>query len=134
MNARLTASQRGGGAQQTARTFAAAWLACTYHQGPCDRLPDATTAYAAALTAQQGQSLPTPAETAAHPTITSLRLARSCGNAAVAVVTYADGEGGRFQIHVNLVREPVGWQVFDVAEAQPHIPLPKPLSEGPEAC
>jgi hypothetical protein len=28
----------------------------------------------------------------------------------------------------------VGWRVFDVAEAPPHIPPPKPLSRGPLAC
>jgi len=88
--------------------------------------------YAAALARQRGTSLATPAELAARPVVLSLQLLRSCAHSAVAAVTYADG--GRFQIHVNLVHERGGWLVFDVAEAPPHIPLPPPLSRGPRGC
>jgi hypothetical protein len=114
--------------------FAHGWLDCTYHQAPCSRVPGILAAYAAALARQQGSSLATPAELAARPRIVSLTLTPSCRRAAVALATYSDGEGGRFQLHVNLVREHAGWRVFDVAEAPPHIPLPPPLSHGPHGC
>jgi len=97
-------------------------------------MPGALPAYAAALARHAGHSLPAPAELGAHPRVASLTVTRSCADAAVAQATYVDSQGGRFQLHVNLVRERAGWRVFDVAEAPPHIPLPPPLSRGPRGC
>jgi len=91
-------------------------------------------AYRTDLLRRQGSSLSTPAELAAHPRILSIQLMPSCAQAGIALAAYQDGEGGRFQLHINLVREPVGWRVFDVAEVPPHIPLPKPLADGPRGC
>jgi hypothetical protein len=125
---------RSSGPQRVARRFLERWLRCTYHQAPCSRIAGTLPAYAAVLGRQAGRSLATPAELAARPRIVSLKLLRSCDRAAVAAADYNDREGGRYQLHVNLVREPAGWQVFDVAEAPPHIPLPKPITEGPQAC
>jgi hypothetical protein len=120
--------------RQVARRFLDAWLGCSYHQAPCSHIAGTLPAYAAALGRQAGRSLATPAELAARPRIVSLKLLRSCDRAAVAAADYNDREGGRFRLHVNLVREPAGWQVFDVSEVPPHIPLPKPITEGPQAC
>jgi len=121
-------------AGQVARYFLAAWLRCTYHQAPCFGIPGTLPAYAAALAGQQGRSLATPAEFAARPRFESLSIVHSCAAAAIAVATYTDGHGRHFPLHVNLVREPAGWRVFDVAEAPPHIALPNPLTAGPQAC
>jgi hypothetical protein len=91
-------------------------------------------AYRTAFLAAQGISAATPAELAARPRVVALHLIRGCPVAIVAVATYTDGEGGTFVLHANLVRESAGWEVFNVAEAPPHIPPPKPLSEGPRGC
>jgi len=91
-------------------------------------------AYAAAVARQHQVSLATPAELAAQPRVLALQLLHGCALSAVAAVTYTDREGGRFQFHVNLMRERAAWRVFDVAEAPPHIPLPPPLSRGPRGC
>ena len=120
--------------QGVARQFLASWLACTYHQGSCSHIAEALPAYAAVLGRQAGRSLPTPAELAAHPHVESVRVIRSCPRSAVAVATYFDGQGGRFVLHLNLVQQSRGWRVFDVAEAAPHIALPKPLTDGPGGC
>jgi hypothetical protein len=117
-----------------ARAFLAGWLACNYHHAPCSTIPGELHAYASALAQQNSRSAATPAERRAHPQITSIQLSRSCANAVVATATYQDGNGGTFELHVNLVRETAGWRVFDVAEAPPHIPLPRPLSRGPRGC
>ena len=114
--------------------FARAWVACIYHQRPCSPMPSALPLYAAALARHAGDSLPAPAELITHPHVESLSVTRSCADVAVARITYAEGNAGRFQLHVNLVRERAGWRVFDVAEAQPHIPLPPPLGRGPRGC
>jgi hypothetical protein len=97
-------------------------------------MPGALPAYAAALARHAGHSLPAPAELGAHPRVASLTVTRSCADAAVAHATYVDGQGGRFQLHVNLVHERDGWRVFDVAETPPHISLPAPLSRSPGEC
>jgi hypothetical protein len=119
---------------QIARGFLRGWLGCTYHQTSCSRISGLLPAYADALVRYQGHSLATPDELAARPRIVAIRLVPSCPGAEVALATYQDGSGGRFQLHINLVREPAGWRVFDVAEAPPHIPLPKPLPYGPRGC
>ncbi len=124
-----------GDMARVARRFLSAWLACTYHQAPCSHLPGSLPAYPAALAQEEGRrALPTPAELAAHPRIESIRVVRSCRRSAIATATYLDGHGGRFQLHLNLVQEPDGWRVFDVAEAAPHIALPRPLTHGPGGC
>lgn len=129
------ARPRGPSSPDTvARAFLSGWLACTYHRGPCSSLPESLAAYRAALSRQHDGALATPAEQAAHPRVVAVRITRSCGGSAIALATFTDGEGGDFQLHLNLVLEPVGWRVFDVAEAPPHIPPPKPLSRGPLAC
>jgi hypothetical protein len=92
------------------------------------------SAYERALARQRGRALITPAERAAYPRVIALQVLRDCQHAAVAIATYHDGEGGRFRLHVNLVRRRAGWRVFDVAEAGPSIPLPAPLTKGPGAC
>jgi hypothetical protein len=122
------------GLEGVVRRFLVGWLACTYHQASCAHVGGSLPAYAAALDRQQGRALPTPAELAAHPRVQSVRLIRACRRSEMAVATYLDGHGGRFQLHLNLVRAPEGWRVFDVAEAPPHIPLPPPLTHGPRGC
>lgn len=119
---------------RVARAFIEGWLGCVYRQRSCAHIPGSLPAYAAALDRPPGESLGTPAELAARPRVVSLHVIRACRRSATAIVWYVDGEGGRFQLHVNLVAEPAGWHVFDIAEAPPHIPLPKPLTEGPRAC
>ena len=118
----LSAGPRSRGQRQVADRFLAAWLRCSYHQAPCSPIPGTLSAYAAALARQQGRSLATPAELTARPTIRSLKIVHSCGDAAIAIATYANGEGDRFELHVNLVRERAGWQVFDVAERRRRSP------------
>lgn len=117
-----------------ARAFVNGWLACTYHHRSCAALRGALPAYAAALSRQREASLATPAEQAARPKIVALHITRSCTASAIATAAYQDGEGGTFELHLNLVHGPEGWRVFDVAEAPPHIPLPTPLSRGPRGC
>ncbi|MGH2871849.1 MAG: hypothetical protein ACRDL5_05245, partial [Solirubrobacteraceae bacterium] len=126
-----TGPESGAGPEQVARAFIDGWLACVYRQGSCARIPGSLPAYAAALGRRRGGSLATPAELAARPRVISLRVIRACRNSATAIARYVDGDGERYQLHVNLVLAPAGWRVFDVAEAPPHIPLPKPLTEGP---
>jgi hypothetical protein len=120
--------------KQVATRFAVGWLSCSYHQATCSRLPDALPAYATAFEHQRGTALPTPAEVDAHLEVLSTTLTPTCPVATVALVIYTDGAGGRFVLHVNLLRTRVGWRVFDVAEAPPHIPLPIELGHGPTGC
>ena len=117
----------------SARRFLTGWLACVYHHAPCSQIADALPGYASAL-ARPARSLATPAELVAHPEVVTLELLPRCGESEVAIATYTDGAGGRFQLHLDLVHEPAGWEVFDVAEAPPHIPLPTPLTRGPGGC
>jgi hypothetical protein len=124
----------GASATTVAFDFSLGWLACTYHQGPCTQIPGSLQAYGAALRRQPERSLATPAERAAQISITRIGLTRDCRDEAVAAVTYTSGSTSHFEIHLNLVREPDGWRVFDVAEAPPHIPPPAPLSRGTGAC
>jgi hypothetical protein len=117
-----------------ARAFLDGWLACTYHQRPCTHIAGSLSAYAMALARDDGRSLPTPVELATRPEVTTVQLISACPRSALVIATYLDGHGGTFQLHLNLVREPSGWRVFDVAEAAPHIPLPQPLNRGPAEC
>lgn len=125
---------RSSSPSAVAYVFVTRWLGCTYHHGLCRALPGALPAYAAAVSRQHGASRITPAEQTARPTIIALHITRSCADSAIATATYQDGQGGHFQLHLNLVHEPEGWRIFDVAEAPPHIPLPTPLSHGPRGC
>jgi hypothetical protein len=109
-------------------------LACTYHRWSCHLLPGALPQYAAIFAQDRGNAITTPSERAARPRVTWVDEFRSCSDSAIVTASYQEGEGGHFQIHVNLIHTPVGWRVFDVAEAPPHIPLPSPLSRGPRAC
>ncbi len=128
------ASLHLGSPRSVALRFTTAWLTCTYHRERCSRIPRALPAYTAALRRVWEASLPTPAELAARPAIRSVSVVEACGDEAVATVTYTAGPSVRYQLHVDLVRHPAGWRVFDVAEAPPHIPLPAPLNRGPGAC
>ncbi|MHB1837776.1 MAG: hypothetical protein ACYCXW_22765, partial [Solirubrobacteraceae bacterium] len=114
--ARLATSTReGAGPVQVAHVFTQDWLACTYRQGRCARIPGTLPAYATALAGWGSGSLATPAELAARPRVVSVRVIRACRNSATASADYHDGVGGRYQLHINLVLEPTGWDVFDVA-------------------
>lgn len=119
---------------QVARAFTQALLACMYGQASCARIPGTLPTYADALAGWTSGSLATPAELTARPRVVSVRVIRACRNSATVIADYVDGEGGRFQLHINVVLEHAGWQVFDVAEAPPHIPAPRPLTGGPGAC
>jgi hypothetical protein len=114
--------------------FLAGWLACTYHQRSCHRLPGALPRYAASFDRDRGNGITTPAERAARPRVRWVNEIRGCSDSATVTASYQDGEGGLFQVHLNLINTPAGWRVFDVAEAPPHIPLPPPLPRGPRAC
>ncbi len=128
------ASLHLGSAGSVALRFTSAWLSCTYHRERCSRIPGALPAYTAALHRQHATPPPTPAELAARPAIRSVSVVQACGDEAVATVTYTAGPSVRYQLHVNLVRHPAGWRVFDVSETPPHIPLPAPLARGPGTC
>lgn len=130
----ISVDRRATTAGHVIRLFLHGWLGCIYHRTSCAQIAGSLPAYGAAIAQQRGSSLATPAELATRPRILSIDLLASCPTAELALANYQDGEGGQFQLHVNLVREPAGWRVFDVAEAPPHIPLPKPLTDGPRGC
>lgn len=114
--------------------FVVGYLRYAYHHAPASAIPGMLPAFATALAREPGSSLPTPAELAARPRVLSLRLHYNCPLEAVGMVTYTDGQGARYELHPNLVREPDGWQVWSLPEATASIPLPRPLRGGTTLC
>jgi len=125
---------RSSGPGRVARYFLIGWLRCSYHQAPCRQIAGTLHSYRRALDSQRRASLQTPVEVAARPEVLSVRLIYGCPASGTAVATYQDGEGGRFELHVSLIDTHGGWRVFDIAEAAPHIALPKMLNHGPGKC
>jgi hypothetical protein len=128
------ASRSGSGPRVVALRFLSTWLRCVYSQRPCSRIAGALRAYTSALARETHGWLATPAERAARLRVVAIRLIWSCRPAAVAAAWYRDGTGGRFEVHVNLVHEAAGWEVFDVAETAPHIAQPAPIADNSRGC
>jgi hypothetical protein len=119
---------------EIADRFLVVWLPCLYLQALCASTPGALPAYAAALSRTTRDSLPAPDEAVGHLRIWIVCLVRACPRVDVALALYTNGLGGEFELHVNLLRTAADWQVFDVAEAPPHVAPPSPLDRSPRGC
>ena len=105
-----------------------------YLRGPCAHVPGTLPAYAAALLNAARGAVAAPGESFGHLQFRLVGLIRVCRETDIALAVYTDEQGVRFELHINLLRDTAGWQVFDVAEAPPHISPPAPLGRSSRGC
>jgi hypothetical protein len=127
----------GGSAAQSAtkiaRRFLRRWLPCVYAHLHCARLPGLLPSYASILETELASTPAPPAGLTLQPTLQSLAVVSTCARAAVAIASYSVS-GHRLQVHLGLVLDRAGWQVFNVFEIRARNPLPAPLRNGRRPC